>query len=1323
MPPPIIDRLSPSIGWPGGPGVDGTLVIIHGRHFHPTEEMARNQVSFTAAMGGSVPAPVEWASIDEVDYQPGGVVLNESLVPDGLDGPRGIAINRGSGDLYVADTGQHRIIRFTRSGSVSSWGSEGSGDGELNRPTGIAVDAAGAVYVADTMNHRIQKFSATGGFITSWGTHGSGLGQFDMPVDVAVARIGGQELVYVADSNNHRVARSDTAGNHPTQLLTPADCGRLLGVCVPQGYGFVYASDPSNRRVYRWAWHGPFNGYFGAAGPHNLAEVDVGYPMGLAQDFDGYVYVADNAGRVIRKFDAFDPGFREIARFGLTPSGVPGPTPVDQLVDPVDVAVTDFKTAYIVDRGRNQIVRFSPTDSQELWVHVPEGAVSGDLTLRTDDGTTTANFLIWDQARVEVENAFLTQGLVEYPPVAGKRTAVIYQMRTVGAAQLGSFCWGSPVTDSAVCRVFKDGVEVHRQSGVVEFQTMTGGFLSTQIAFEIRFEIPYWAVNEQANYRFRVNLERSGPYAFSHSRDFPDSSGVTFHNRQRYRILASPITHLTHDGSRVGSSDLYTALFYVGADLGHMVDWLDWSQLYSGYAHYNRLYPLRYSLGDIADWGIWVNGTMHDGINSEGETLDILEVLELTRRRLNEGGGADTDYMLGIVHRPEVTGTETWRGVTSDAYRTALITVGTNLAGDPAYDVGSIIAHELLHQHAVDHQSTHELASSAQPGWNPVTGSLVRFPVTLMFDSGGAGRAHDWNDETTFSQCRHEGTPGSYDVVYDALANPRPTSAPRRERLLSAAERPSGCPGNFTLIGHLRRDGDFVRAASWVGRGDTAVTAEAHDGEGVLCFLDAAGQELLRWRVRLVFGLRTIDATGEGGSLIALDSAPLSVTCPCPSDTTRIEVLREAERVWWFDKPAQAPTVELIRPRGGESIAPTDQLTVEWQASHPQGWPLAFRLEYSSDEGEHFRPLALGLTGTSYIGPAGLAASSGVVRLRVTASDGFHEASDVSDDIKVEDVARRVQVVQPRFGAVVAEGQPFRVMALANDLEVGAVTLTTANTRWLLDGEAILGDGNDFDVDRIELSTPLGVQTTPLSIGPHRLRVEVRLAGGGILVDEIPIEVAADTDRDGVPDGVEIARGTDPTDPADRSSVAPVYLLGQWRFRRWHSATKLQIAHLLSGQLKLELGFIDEAGAALAGHPVRLIRGWTQRTAVTDAEGWVAVELDSLCSVLVLLQGSARRPCGFGVIRLRISRDSGLTRTQILAHGWIARRHGCWLFRGRSQGTFVINAGRPLSIRGAQAWRASSPRMALPALGHRTLGRLRLATRRLGRQVLPSKDG
>jgi tripartite motif-containing protein 71 len=66
-----------------------------------------------------------------------------------------------SGDVYVTDTYNNRIQKFTSSGAnITQWGAEGTGDGQFYSPTGLTVDASGNVYVVDAGNSRIQKFGS-----------------------------------------------------------------------------------------------------------------------------------------------------------------------------------------------------------------------------------------------------------------------------------------------------------------------------------------------------------------------------------------------------------------------------------------------------------------------------------------------------------------------------------------------------------------------------------------------------------------------------------------------------------------------------------------------------------------------------------------------------------------------------------------------------------------------------------------------------------------------------------------------------------------------------------------------------------------------------------------------------------------------------------------------------------------------------------------------------------------------------------------------------------------------------------------------------------
>src|SRR5918992_1313425 len=92
------------------------------------------------------------------------------------------------------------IKKFDSDGKfITKWGSEGTGNGQFQRPWGVTVDSSGNVYTAEESGYRIQKFDSDGNFITKWGSEGTGEDQFWLPHDIA---IDSSDNVYVVDSGN-----------------------------------------------------------------------------------------------------------------------------------------------------------------------------------------------------------------------------------------------------------------------------------------------------------------------------------------------------------------------------------------------------------------------------------------------------------------------------------------------------------------------------------------------------------------------------------------------------------------------------------------------------------------------------------------------------------------------------------------------------------------------------------------------------------------------------------------------------------------------------------------------------------------------------------------------------------------------------------------------------------------------------------------------------------------------------------------------------------------------------------------------------------------
>jgi len=143
----------------------------------------------------------------------------------GFYGPRRIAIGPDD-SIYVVDQGRTRIVKFSPDGQVlSSWGSKGTGDGQFNDPTSVAIDSAsGKVYVADPINRRIQVFDPNGKFLSKWliPDWGRPAGFEDLAIDSKMGRL------YASSVNLNAILIFDLNGTR-VGTLTPKPPDRLEG--------------------------------------------------------------------------------------------------------------------------------------------------------------------------------------------------------------------------------------------------------------------------------------------------------------------------------------------------------------------------------------------------------------------------------------------------------------------------------------------------------------------------------------------------------------------------------------------------------------------------------------------------------------------------------------------------------------------------------------------------------------------------------------------------------------------------------------------------------------------------------------------------------------------------------------------------------------------------------------------------------------------------------------------------------------------------------------------------------------------------------------
>jgi len=282
-----------------------------------------------------------------------------------------------------------------------------AGDGTtaaLNNPKGVATSPNGDVYIADQLNHRVLKVDGKTGAVSTFAGSGSNAYADGQGTAASFSNVLGLAFdqngnLYVTDGSNNRRIRKVTPGGAVSTIAgngvegSSGDNGPAVNaqVGVPTAVatdaaGNLYFTDatPSCQCVRKIATNGIITriagngiaGYSGDFGPATNASMN--FPLGVAVDASGNVYVADAQNNAIRKIQP-NGNIVPVAGNGSSGfSGDGGPATQAKLNLPSDVAVDVFGNVYVADSGNNRVRKIDGSGVITTVAGTGDSSFSGD---------------------------------------------------------------------------------------------------------------------------------------------------------------------------------------------------------------------------------------------------------------------------------------------------------------------------------------------------------------------------------------------------------------------------------------------------------------------------------------------------------------------------------------------------------------------------------------------------------------------------------------------------------------------------------------------------------------------------------------------------------------------------------------------------------------------------------------------------------------------------------------------------------------------------------------------------------------------------------
>ncbi len=418
-----------------GPATSAMLSVPDGIAVDAAENLyiADNRNSRIRKVSAATGIITTVAGISDLGYSGDGGIATSAM----LCWPEGVAID-SAGNIFIADSSNYRVRKISAATglitTVAGTGVRGySGDYSiataalLDHPESVLLDSAGNLFIGDMSNDRIRKVDAATGIITTVAGKGvnAGIGD-DGPATAAMLRgptglfIDAARNIIFADSSDNRVRKisaqskfiSSVAGigvdgdSGDDGAATQAALHYPLGVAADSS-GNIYVADTYNNRVRKvfagtgvitaFAGNGDLGSY-GDGGIATAASLDA--PSSLAMDSAGNIYVSEYDGQRIRKVSMPSLIITTMAGNGSSGyAGDGGPATAAKLYNPFGIAVDSQRNIFVADCFNHRIRRIAAKTGIITTV-----AGTGTPGLSGDNGLATAASLSYP-AGVAVDSA------------------------------------------------------------------------------------------------------------------------------------------------------------------------------------------------------------------------------------------------------------------------------------------------------------------------------------------------------------------------------------------------------------------------------------------------------------------------------------------------------------------------------------------------------------------------------------------------------------------------------------------------------------------------------------------------------------------------------------------------------------------------------------------------------------------------------------------------------------------------------------------------------------------------------------------------------